>query len=90
MILQLNKFGDSLSSRPAGREAALVCLAYEKQLRTETVIELDFSNVFIMTPSWLSEFVQTLQENGIEKITYLPSDNPSVLSSIQFIEDETD
>lgn len=90
MILQIKKFGEILTSRPAGREAALICIAYEIDLKKSSLISLDFDGVAVMTPSWLSEFVQTLKEKGISKIEFLPSQNPTVASSIEFIEPEID
>jgi hypothetical protein len=87
--LQIKKFGDILTSRPAGREAALTTLAYEKGIKKSTSVSLDFAGVLVMTPSWLGEFVQTLKEKGAKNITFLPSENPTVTSSIEFIESET-
>ncbi len=84
MIIDIARFGEVLSSRPQGREAALVTLAYVIQ-KNETLIQIDFQDVLVMTPSWLSEFVQTLNEKGTFKVEFLKSDNPSVNSSIEFI-----
>jgi hypothetical protein len=82
--LKIKKFGDILTSRPAGREAALNCLAYDQDIKKSRSVTLDFEGIVAMTPSWLGEFAQTLQENEI-KITFLPSENPTVISSIEFI-----
>jgi hypothetical protein len=87
MKLEIYKFGEILTSRPAGREAALSCLAYESGLRNTKIVLLDFDGVLVMTPSWLSEFVQTLNEKSI-KVGFLESQNPTVTSSIEFIESE--
>ena len=70
--------------RPQGRESALVTLAYITQNKTD-LIQINFQNVLVMTPSWLSEYVQTLKEKGITSVEFLKSDNPSVNSSIEFI-----
>jgi hypothetical protein len=88
MNFKVSKYGSILTSRPAGREAALSALAYEPQLKNTTLLYIDFEGVAVMTPSWLSEFVQTLKEKGINKIIFIPSQNPTVISSIQFIEPE--
>ena len=85
MNILISQFGDILTSRPAGREAALVFMAYNK---FENNLTLDFSGVKVMTPSWLSEFVQTLKERNKFNITYLESKNPTVVSSIDIIESE--
>ncbi|MCB0351820.1 MAG: hypothetical protein KDD38_11595, partial [Bdellovibrionales bacterium] len=64
------------------------CLAYDPAVKNTTSICLDFSGVVVMTPSWLGEFIQTLQSKGIVDIQFLPSTNPTVVSSIEFIEPE--
>lgn len=88
MKLQIKKFGEILTARPAGREAALSSLAYDHEIKNTKSVTLDFEGVLVMTPSWLSEFVQTLQEKGIKQITFAPSENPTVTSSIEFIAPE--
>ncbi len=88
MNIEVKKFGTILTSRPAGREAALTCLAYEKDLKESSSVNLNFEGVTVITPSWLGEFVQTLQDKGIDKVVFLPSENPTVTSSIEFIEPE--
>ena len=82
MTIHLKRFGQILSSRPEGREAALVLLATELRQHKET-LELDFSEVLVMTPSWLGEFVNTLSESGIAKISYSNQGNASVKASIE-------
>jgi len=88
MILKISKFGDFLTSRPAGKEAALSCLTYEKGLKTGEEVKLDFTGILVMTPAWLSEFVQTLKEKKIKSVQFLPSENPTVASSIEIIQSE--
>lgn len=88
MILEVKKFGEVLSSRSAGREAALVTLSYFAKNHDDKGLEIDFKDVLVMTPSWLSEFVQTLQEKSTLQIKFLESENPSVVSSIEMIQDE--
>lgn len=88
MTLRLKQYGNILNSRSAGREAALTYLAYEFLNDKPSKLSLDFSEVVVMTPSWLSEFVQTLKEKGVKAVEFLPSENPTVISSIEFIEPE--
>jgi hypothetical protein len=88
MKLSLKKFGEILSSRPEGREAALSCLAYDAELKKSSTLKLDFEGILVMTPSWLSEFIQTLKEKKEITIEFLPSENPTVTSSIEIIQDE--
>jgi hypothetical protein len=79
MKLSIEKFGDILLSRPAGREAALAALAYSIPKEGNEAIELDFTNVGVLTPSWTDEFLQTLEAHvGKNRITIIEGTNPSV------------
>lgn len=88
MRIDVGKFGQFLTSRPAGREAFLAARAYAIPRESSGTIELDFSNVKVLTPSWIDEFLRGLEdEYGADRITLLPSDNPSVELSILAIKD---
>lgn len=85
MRIGLKKFGKILTSRPAGREAALATKAYIR-LKPEEKIEIDFTGVLSMGPSWLDEFLTILQEEyGKKRVICLASDNPSVTNSLKVI-----
>lgn len=56
MKIKLAKFGEILTSRSAGREAALAMRAYQKPKPGEK-IELDFEGVLSVGPSWLGEVI---------------------------------
>ena len=89
MKIELKKFGTSLVSRPDGREAFLVLKAYLKPKTKEESIELDFSNIHVLTPSWLDEFIRGIQETfPTNSIIYLPSHNASVIESIKIIQEK--
>ena len=88
MRLLVVKYGEILSSRIEGREAALGALAYEQGLREAHSLELDFAGVKVMTPSWLGDFVQTLQSETNLKIHFTNTTNPTVLASIEAIDEE--
>ncbi len=88
MTIEIKKFGELLSSRSADREAALVNLSYFLKSSSENHLEIDFKDVLVMTPSWLSEYVQTLHEKKQIKIKFMESDSPSVISSIEIIQGE--
>ena len=89
VIVQIAKYGQFLSSRPEGREAALAALAYLENLRNSTEAELNFTDVIMLAPSWLSEFIQTLRDHGIQRINYQDDDNPSVQLSVKTILDDS-
>ena len=83
--IEVKKFGDILTSRPSGREAALATKAYIR-LSPGEKIELDFTGVLSVGPSWLDEFLSLLQQAyGNERVICLPTDNPSVNSSLAVI-----
>lgn len=84
MIIQVKRFGNILSSRPEGREAALILMANELR-NAKGKIEIDFSVILVMTPSWLGEFVNTLRSQ-FHDIVFLQSDNASVLGFIEVLE----
>lgn len=87
MRIPLIKFGEILMSRPAGKEAALVMRAYYKPKKNEK-IELDFTDVLSVGPSWLDEVLTLLRsEYGKNKVICLPTQNPSVIESLKIIDD---
>ena len=86
MKIEVKKFGDILTSRPAGREAGLAIKAYFKPEPGDR-IELDFNGVLAMGPSWLDEVLTVLRnEYGKERVICLPSENASVVESLRIIE----
>lgn len=86
MKIKLKQYGEILTSRPAGREAALAMKAYQKPAAEEK-IELDFEGVLSVGPSWLDEVLNALrQEYGKDRIICLPTKNPSVLESLKVID----
>ncbi|MCH7605462.1 hypothetical protein IID24_05760 [Patescibacteria group bacterium] len=57
MIIELKKFGTTLVSRPAGREA---WVAFQPTLQTvspKEKIEVSFDDVLTFSPAWADEFV---------------------------------
>jgi hypothetical protein len=90
MKVELKKFGEILTSRPAGREAGLAIKAYFKPEPGDR-IELDFSGVLAVGPSWLDEVLTVLRsEYGKERVICLPSENASVSESLRIIEKQSD
>lgn len=86
MILELKRFGDFLSSRPSAREAWLVTRAYILNgVKPKETIEVDFSGVKVLTPSWADEFIFSLMKEYPGQVTLLPSDNASVKASLEFV-----
>ncbi|MCG3205987.1 MAG: hypothetical protein KCHDKBKB_02713 [Elusimicrobia bacterium] len=85
MKVEIKKFGEILTSRPAGREAGLAIKAYFKPEPGDR-IELDFSDVLAVGPSWLDEVLTILRETyGKDRVVCLPSNNASVIESLRII-----
>ena len=88
MKVEVKKFGEILTSRPAGRDAGLAIKAYFKPEPGDRM-ELDFSGVLAMGPSWLDEVLTVLRnEYGPERVVCLPSENASVVASLRMIEQQ--
>ena len=86
MKIEIKKFGEILTSRPAGREAGLQIKAYSKPEPGDR-LELDFSGILAIGPSWLDEVLTILREAyGKERVICLPSENASVRESLKIIE----
>ncbi|PIP84715.1 MAG: DUF4325 domain-containing protein [Elusimicrobia bacterium CG22_combo_CG10-13_8_21_14_all_63_91] len=82
----MKKYGQILTSRPAGREAALAMKATVKPADDET-IELDFDGVLSVGPSWLDEVLASLRaEYGTDRVVCLPTRNPSVIESLRVVD----
>lgn len=88
MKIQLLKFGRVLVSRPSGKEACSVIKAYFQPNDSKESIELDFTGVQVMTPSWLDEVLTGLREKYGDRVICLPSDNASVIATLKTIEKE--
>lgn len=88
MTIELKKFGNILSSRPAGKDAWLSAQAYLLSgIKPDEKIEVDFSGVAVLSPSWADEFITPLKKTYPSQVIFLPSDNSSVKASLEMIGD---
>ena len=86
MRIELKQYGDILTSRPAGREAALAMKARLSPAAGEK-IELDFDGVLSVGPSWLDEVLTSLRkDHGRDRVVCLPTKNLSVIESLKVID----
>lgn len=84
MKIDISKFGTTLISRPAGREAYLSARAYSIPKEGDESIELDFSKINVLTPSWADEFVSGLKNDfGSARIKIIEGDNLSVKTTFE-------
>ncbi len=86
MKIELKKFGTTLISRQAGKEALAAFRPSLADLKSEEIIEVDFSGVITFSPSWGDEFLTPLLEQFGGRLILLSSDNPSVKITLEIIE----
>ena len=85
MIINLNKFGTTLVSRPAGKEAWLAFQPVLKETPQNEKIIVDFSGVVVLTPSWADEFLTPLREKFRERVELINTDNPSIKATLEIL-----
>ncbi len=89
MKLQLEKFGKTLISRELGSEAFK---AFQQTLREllkdkDEELEVDFSGVLTLSPSWADEFLSPLLSQLGDRLILLTSDNLSVRATIKILQE---
>ena len=90
MKIELKKFGEILISRPAGREAFLAMSAYlTKGLDKTEAIEIDFSGVKVLTPSWADEVITKIAER-FENVKLLNTENATVQATLKTLRKYSD
>jgi len=84
MRIELKKFGKVLTSRPMGKEAFA---AIRPTLDPNAdAVEIDFSDIISLSPSWADEFFTALKDMYGNRIKYLPTDNLSVIETFKILE----
>ena len=87
MIIELNKFGTTLTSRQAGKEAIGAFQYMLKNISENEDIIIDFSGVSTFSPSWGDEFLSFILNNCKQKLILKASNNPSVISTIKTLQE---
>ena len=87
MLLELKKFGTTLTSRDSGREAYKAIESSLSNIDIDEEIILDFSGVNTFSPSWGDEFVITLIKNVKNRIVLLSTQNKSVIETFDLLSD---
>ena len=86
MLIELKKFGTTLVSRQAGKEAYAAFLPTLRQAGQNEDILIDFSGVNTFTPSWGDEFLTPLKEQVGDRVKLLHTDeNASVKLTLEFL-----
>ncbi len=90
MRIELKKFGEILISRPAGREAYLVMSAYlTKDIAIDEIIEIDFSGVKVLTPSWADEVITKVAKK-FKNVKLLNTENTTVQATLKTLREYSD
>lgn len=87
MKITLEKFGKTLTSRQLGSEAFKAFQPTLREIRTDEFLEIDFTGVLTLSPSWADEFLTPLLGQVGDRLVLLPSDNLSVQATIKLLED---
>ena len=87
MIIQLKKFGTTLISRQAGKEAYAAFQPALKDVTENENVEVDFDGVIVFTPSWGDEFITQLHERFSDRLTLRNTKNSSVQATLSLLED---
>jgi len=83
MRVELKKLGEILVSRPAGREVYLAMSAYlTKGLPKDETIEIDFSGVKVLTPSWADEVITKIALD-FKNLKLVNTANPTVKATLK-------
>jgi hypothetical protein len=85
MIIEIKKFGTTLVSRPAGKEAWLAFQPVLKQVSLDEKIIVDFDSVAVLTPSWADEFLTPLESEYKERVELHNINNPSVQATLAIL-----
>lgn len=86
ITIHLKKFGRILSARPYGQHAWLsIQPLLAKKISDKEKIFIDFEGVRVLGPGWADEFILTMAKRYPKQVNLLPSDNPTVKASLEFV-----
>lgn len=87
MKLELVKFGTTLISRELGSEAFKAFQPTLRKIPDEEILEVDFSGVLTLSPSWADEFLTPLLDVLGDRLVLLSSGNLSVQATIRILQE---
>lgn len=87
MIIMLNKFGQVLTFRPAGKEAYAAFLPTLMGVGKDEEVVVDFDGIIAFSPSWGDEFLTPLVEKFGERLSLKNATNPSVALTMETLEE---
>ena len=87
MKIELKKFGTTLISRQAGREAFSALQPSLNDVGAAEKVEINFDGVLTFSPSWGDEFLTPLVNSFGDRLVLFSTDNPSVKATIELLEE---
>jgi len=87
MIIKLKKFGTTLVSRQAGKEAYAAFQSAMENMSEDEKVEIDFEGVVVFTPSWGDEFITPLHERFGDRLILKNTENSSVQATLSLLEE---
>src|SRR3989338_3868109 len=87
MKIKLEKFGTTLISRELGSEAFKAFQSTLPELSPSDELEIDFSGILTLSPSWADEFLSPLLDELGERLVLLSSDNLSVQATLKILQE---
>lgn len=86
MIIELKKFGTTLTSREEGREALAAFRPSLSGIRDNEPVEVVFTGVNTFSPSWGDEFLAPLIKQFGSQLILVDTSNLSVGATLDMIE----
>jgi len=86
MLIQLKKFGVTLTSRPNGKECYNAFRPELRRISQDENIVIDFDGVNTFSPSWADEFLTPLQKEFGDRLILNEATNLSVKTTVNFLE----
>ena len=86
MIIQLKKFGTTLTSRDEGKEAFAAFQPSLSVISKAEEVKVDFSGVNTLTPSWADEFITPLVKLFNDRLVLVETNNLSVQATLDLLE----
>ncbi len=87
MKIALKKFGTTLTSRQAGKEAFAAFGPSLREVSSDENIEIDFEGVITFAPSWGDEFLTPLVNKYNKKVILKNTGNSSVEATLSILEE---
>ena len=87
MIIELKKFGSTLTSRDDGRGAFIAFKPSLNGIYNNEEIEINFAGVNTFSPGWGDEFVVNIIKNYKNKVILLNTKNKSVIATLDLLGD---